>query len=999
MRFLVNKIFVALFLALLNYPLFSQSLLPEQISMQNGLSSNNVNTIFIDDQDRTWIATDTDLYQYVSGNLYEFKAKNRVDILKCTDIKQDKNGNLWFASYGNGIYKYNDGIITSYGTQQGLVDNKVNKIYIKDNFIYVGTDNGVSIFNITTNSFVSPKINQFKKYANFSINDFIEINDEIYFITLNDGFFKIVNINRIEPRVIKIRNHNYVTSLFLWKDKIYEGRINKIKVYSTIDYLQNGQSDIEIPISNVKKFTVRGERLVAISGALYDNDGGLYIIRPDHTYREFTITDDNISKSFTSIAINNNTQKSFVGTQNNGFLIFDVDPNKSFFQSTNSIVNSIKQYKDKVIFIYNDKIEIKTRKDQLIHQVSNKDICLFFQPETQYQRIQFLNLEIFNNTFYLRTNVGTFALTEDLSTYQQVSESEAPIVFHKGQLYSFDKHYKDSDTNSFIGSLYDDNPNQLPHLLFDAIEFGNKIVVSTKNKGLYLIENGNVTSLVHNKAFIQSNINFIQKSKNNKLLVVTDFVGIYELDPEQNFKVVSHIAPCTISGKNIFFVDSYGLHYVVGTELGIEFINTDKYYILNSDYGLPHSNYSTGKVIDNTLYVGGLGGYYKFNIQKFLTYNNSVKSIAINSIYSINKRNTYSWDGKEKNRIVVKPNQAPLVINFIPYTKEDAKGQKVRYKINPESSWSNYSKEMSVQLLDLSENSYQIELEFFDESNQTRQQIHLIDVEVQHSIWPKILYTILILFALCILIFIYQLFKIGKNKIEELAELDFSIIDSKGYNLGLNEIVKDSNIEDTYSVSLEMKMLLNSLNAHFIFNAVNYLQYAILQKEAKEALRYNECVAKFFRELIKNGATTTVSIANEMSYIMSYVDVERTRFEYEIDFNIKVDENLDINNIYIPTFILHPILETMLNYSFYDNIEKACILIEIEDVCEEAIQITYSYNGQSIKEIENNKVNRFNSSLLLLIDCLKWYNKDPNSRYFCHTNAEMCNKVTFKLNV
>lgn len=996
MRFLTNKSFFVFFWCLFCCSFFAQNLLPIQVSMQNGLSNNSVNTIFIDSQNRTWIATETDVFLYVSGKLFDFEAQNRIKILKCTDINQDKHGNLWFASYGNGIYKYQDGMVLTFKELNGLADNKVNKIYIKDNLVYIGTDNGLSIYNILTNSFVSPKINQFKKYVNFSIIDFIEINGEMYFITLNDGFFKIINQNKLDPRVIKIRNHNYAASLFLWDDKIYEGGINKIHIYSITDYIHNQDSYFEIPISNVKKFTIRGERLVAICSALYDNDGGLYIIRPNNTFREFTVADDKISKSFTTIAINHETQKSYVGTKNNGFLVFDVDANKAFFQSTNSIVNGVKPYKDKVVLVYNDKIEIKTRKDQLLHQISTKEIGEKLQTDIQFQRIQFLNVEILRDTFYLRTNIGTFVLSNDLTTFKKISDSDAPIVFRNDQLYSFNTHYLQSNLNSFIGSLYTDNPNQLPHLLFSSITLNDKIVVSTKNKGLYLIHNDRVTSLVHNKVFVESNINFIQKNSKGKLLVATYFDGIFELDPDQNFKVLNHIKANSLRGKNIFFVDFYGLYYVIGTEAGIEFINFDSKFILNSDYGLPQSNYSTGKVIDNTLYIGGLGGYYKFNIQNFLNYNNKVESVGINSIYSKNKENTFNWTESSKNKIVVKADQAPLVINFIPYTKNDSKGHKVRYKTNPEAAWSNYSKEMSVQLLDLTEKSYQIELEFFNEINHTKQHIHLIDVEVTFSIWPKIGYSLLIIMVLFVLFLLFKFLKTKKSSIHNIAELDFNINDK---NENLNTVFLTDYLPNTIDISLEMKMLLNSLNSHFIFNIINYLQYTILQNQNKEALRYNECFSVFFRNLLNNATTTTVSIANEMSYITSYVNLERSRFEYEIDFKFKYDENLDINNIQIPTFILHPILETLLNYSFYDNVNKAYITIEIEDICEECIQISYTYNGQSIQEIEDNKIKRFNTSLLLLIDCLKWYNNDENSRYFYQKNADNYNKITFKLNV
>jgi hypothetical protein len=995
MRSSIIKKFLSLIFFLLLVQLSAQNLLPIQVSMKNGLSNNSINEIFIDNKDRTWISTDTDVYLYVSGNLYDFKTRYKVDILKCKDIIQDKNNDLWFASFGNGIYKYSDDTVINLNETNGLINNKVNKLYTKDNLVYIGTDNGISIYNIDTNTFVSPKIDQFKKYSTFSIVDFIELDNQVYFITLNDGFFKIINQQKIDPRIVKIRNHNYVTSLYLWKGYIYEARVNKIHVYTINDYLNNAGVLAEIPIGNVKNFHPRGERLAAVSAALYDNDGGLFIIRPDHTFREFVLKDDNIGRSYTSLAINAKTQKAYLGTQNDGFLVFDVDPNKAFFQSTNSTVNSFKEYKDKIVIVYNDKVEIKTRKDELLHQLSYNDILNQSQRDLKYHRVQFLNVEIHNDKLYLKTNIGTYALSSDLSTHQKISDSEEPTIFFKNELYNFDKHYIQTK-NSFIGSLFVNNPNQLPHLLYESIVFDDKIIVSTKVKGLYLIENNKVTSLVHSKQFTESNINFIKKTKTNRLLVITDSNGIFEIDPYNNFNKTQHIAPCELVGKSIYFVDCYDSYYMVGTEVGVEFINSDKNRILNKDYGLPRANYTTGKVIGNILYVGGIGGYHKFNIQNFLKYDNAIQSIAIHGISSNNKNNNLVWtSNSSSNKLKVDSQQVPLVIKFIPYTLNNSGGHKVRYRINNESTWSNYSNDMLVQLVDLKEKEYNIELEFFDEINQSRQKIHLIDIEVKHSIWPKILYGLLAVFLIFCIKKLIQYLKYKQELLENITDLDFSIIEPENTK---NELVTLNHIENFDEIAVGTKMLLNTINSHFMFNAINYLQYTILQNDKKESLRYNECFSTFFRSLLRNAVKPTVNIANEAEYINNYIELERSRFDYCIDFKFEIDESLDTHDIYIPTFILQPILEILLNYSYYGDIPRADITIVIQAFNTECIQISYIYNGNSIQEIETTKVNRFYETLVLMSDCISKFN-NTDQHYFEYTSTDNFNKISFKLNV
>ncbi len=64
------------------------------------------------------------------------------------DILEDKSGNLWLATEGVGISKYNGVGFTHYGVQQGLSSNTVRCLLLdKSGRMWIGTENGLNSFD------------------------------------------------------------------------------------------------------------------------------------------------------------------------------------------------------------------------------------------------------------------------------------------------------------------------------------------------------------------------------------------------------------------------------------------------------------------------------------------------------------------------------------------------------------------------------------------------------------------------------------------------------------------------------------------------------------------------------------------------------------------------------------------------------------------------------------------------------------------------------------
>ena len=95
---------------------------------------------------------------------------------------QDKAGNLWFGTTGEGVYRYDGKLFTQFTKKDGLNSNCLYSILEdKEGNIWFGTDNGVCRYDgksITNMPFTT--INSYNLYPNISSNKSTSIKNEVW---------------------------------------------------------------------------------------------------------------------------------------------------------------------------------------------------------------------------------------------------------------------------------------------------------------------------------------------------------------------------------------------------------------------------------------------------------------------------------------------------------------------------------------------------------------------------------------------------------------------------------------------------------------------------------------------------------------------------------------------------------------------------------------------------------------------------------------------------
>lgn len=118
-------------------------------------------------------------------------------------------------------------------------------------------------------------------------------------------------------------------------------------------------------------------------------------------------------------------------------------------------------------------------------------------------------------------------------------------------------------------------------------------------------------------------------------------------------------------------------------------------------------------------------------------------------------------------------------------------------------------------------------------------------------------------------------------------------------------------------LQLKLKAFRSQMNPHFIFNALNAIQYFITSKEKKLALNYLSVFSKLIRFYIKHMESETVNLAEEVAMLKGYLTLQKLRYGNLIEYEIQVEEETDLDAVAIPSFVLQTLLENSIEYAIY----------------------------------------------------------------------------------
>lgn len=165
-----------------------------------------------------------------------------------------------------------------------------------------------------------------------------------------------------------------------------------------------------------------------------------------------------------------------------------------------------------------------------------------------------------------------------------------------------------------------------------------------------------------------------------------------------------------------------------------------------------------------------------------------------------------------------------------------------------------------------------------------------------------------------------------------------SVIDN-GFVLGVFLVLKTNRVQLQWvkreqslireNLETELNFLRSQINPHFLFNTLNNF-YSMAQGRGHWALADGILqLSDLMRYSLYDSNNHLISIAKEISYIESYINLTKLRYQEEelvVDFQC----NLGTKNLSVPPMILVPLVENALKYGISIN-KKSTIRIEVNE--------------------------------------------------------------------
>ncbi|MBJ2173971.1 histidine kinase [Aureibaculum sp. A20] len=200
-----------------------------------------------------------------------------------------------------------------------------------------------------------------------------------------------------------------------------------------------------------------------------------------------------------------------------------------------------------------------------------------------------------------------------------------------------------------------------------------------------------------------------------------------------------------------------------------------------------------------------------------------------------------------------------------------------------------------------------------------------------------------------------------RETVQDQLQQDLVLLKEKSKNQKLITLKETS---DKELAELKITSLRSQMNPHFIFNSLNSIKLYIINNEKENAVYYLNKFSKLIRKILNASQEKEISLADEIETMQLYVNIENIRFNNEIEFEVVIDQSLNLDTIKIPSLILQPFLENAIWHGLASIKEKKILKIKVNKDDEFHLSITIIDNGIGRKksaEINSRKIHKTTS--------------------------------------
>ncbi len=896
-------------------------------TMEEGLPSNTVYSVYRDSKGFLWFATDKGVARY---NGIKFELFTTFDGLPDNEVflfQEDYEGRLWFGTYNGDLGFYQDGVFHNKTTDTFLnLKTRVSHIF----GMYLNTDGSVNIRFVHSSFFLNIKHDKCTIYDTQPIVGKENLHTFFLGIKIAPDQFKLIGIGRnlifdTAYRIISESKNQLAAPLTSFRSQNLHYLVD-----SSFVYADNLSRLRRLPPGFYERNTIHSYYTDGIN-YFYSTAAGLYINDTIRILQDCNVTSmtQDVSGNYWLSTLNNGVyclKKEFLNTRvyknvYDGTVKYCYEDRASrFFVLQNNSLYSFKNGSARLLFDYPKfwKKEYKYPGDAGYSILKTGGVYDYFSIYND-NYLHLHDIEGSNKTIVSYNGLFKYILmpkTLIAAKKELFIKSIVDVVVEDNPLRNDEnirrRYYSpdSTDRSRIFGITLDENE----HLLFSTI------------RSVYMIKDGkcSVQKQFGNLAFKTMAVfgsYLLGITHNNNFVICNNFSDRIAIDS---------VKPQNCVWFRFFRLDS--CHILISTN------NLYRILTLYPSDNVPKYSIST---IENPFIPLDAEGISSDGINCHFYKNHSITSIDIAKLLirpeppelHFTFLKTVSNNQYRITREVELSYEASRHI-FVSFATRSFSGRAVVYEYSIVKGKDETAKWRELKLEGFSiENArfgnYIVKVRARTISSQWSEPISF-RLHIQRPYWATWWFILAcVLLAGGLTYFAIRLrirYVLGANRKKHEAEMKF--------------------------VKSEYKALNALMNPHFIFNTLNNVQSLFNANDKLAANEYLHIFSDLIRQNMYNVSKELIPLNRELNLVRNYLLLEKLRFEEKLDFKVNTDEHIDLSEFMIPPLLIQPLVENSIKHGLLPK-KGGTVIVNVFEK-EGNLVVEVKDNGIGLKKKDEN---------------------------------------------
>jgi ligand-binding sensor domain-containing protein len=345
----------------------------------------------------------------------------------------------------------------------------------------------------------------------------------------------------------------------------------------------------------------------------------------------------------------------------------------------------------------------------------------------------------------------------------------------------------------------------------------------------------------------------------------------------------------------------------------VSMIDEKKSKIVN--YGMRDGLNHSGEIIrlvnscNNRIWVLAQGGYYECDpMQADLPGKDERLAITIMAVNSIDKH--FQEEILKNKKVLLEPNENSFYFEFAAIDFSRPETYQFAYKLDGfDTGWTYCGNRKAVSYTNIPGGDYIFKVKMTTIRGEWNDRYISIPFFIKTPFYKKWWFILLLVVVVATGLFLFYRYRMKQQK--QILSLE-----SKTHALGKEKS------------RVQYENLKQHLNPHFLFNSLTSLS-SLIRVDQKLAIEFLDGMSKIYRYILQSKDEELVNISDEIKFIQTFIQLQKTRFEEGLQVNIHVADEYNYKKIVPVT--LQNLVENAIKHNIVDRETPLCIEMYVAD--------------------------------------------------------------------